>query len=204
MKFYIVENKEMPWGDYGDALCYGYLNQMDEDCLNKLEIPELKRTGAYIPPLYIANSVAVLAIETIKNALISSEIKGINKCVKVVKKHIVEINWQEWDFNKDPFFYPESGEPEDYIFSGEHNEVLAQSMPEVFSFEIEKRHCLKLTSDICDYKNHTDKALESGEIDLDIFYPTNMLYVIVSEKVKTILEKHGVDTVRFIEIQQVV
>jgi hypothetical protein len=199
-----MTNKEMPWGDYGDALCYGYLNEMDEKFLNVIEIPELERTGPYIPPLYVANDVNILAIESVKNILQNSNMKGIKKCVKVIKKQIVEIKWQEWLGDDEPNFYPESGEPEDYIWGRKHNEELAKSMPEVFYFEIEKRHSLKQISDTVDCDHCTNFALEISleeEGDLDIFCPLNKLYIVVSEKFKILMEQIGIDTIKFIHLK---
>ena len=200
MKFYIIQNKEMPWGDYGDALCYGYLNEMGNDYKTVLETPELERTGPYIPELYETNSTKILAIDFIKDILESNDLKGIENYTKVIKKKIVKIDWKKWDLDaEDPAYYPASGEPEDYIEEGYHNEALADSMPEVFCLNIEKKYTLKEISDITDY-DYTNLRLEETP-SLDIFNPLNKLYTIVSERFKKILERTGVATVDFLEIK---
>ena len=53
------------------------------------------------------------------------------------KKHIVDLDWTTWDLNaEDPPHYPESGEPEDYILSGDHSESLAGRMGDVWELVI--------------------------------------------------------------------
>jgi hypothetical protein len=47
----------------------------------------------------------------------------------VIKKHIVEVDWTAWDLNTDePLYYPDSGEPEDYILAGQHSDSIANGM----------------------------------------------------------------------------
>jgi len=202
MKFYIAENKKMPWGDYGEALCYGYLNEMTEDYIAQLDVPELERTGPYIPMLYIVNFTKLIAVEAIKNILCDGNIMGIKKVVEPLKKHIVEIEWKEWDLNSEnPLFFPSSGEPEDYIWEGAHDEKIAKNMPIVFCLEIEKNCSLEQISDIDDSDNYAELVLV-GEPSLDIFCPENRLYVIISERLKTVLETSGVDSLVFIEVEK--
>lgn len=202
MKYYILKNKEVSWGDYGDALCYGYLNTMDDN-FELIDYPELERTGPYVPELYKANSVDLLLIESLKKLLEHHNIKGVEKYVKVVKKKIVKINWEKWDSNSsDPEFYPDSGEPEDYIYEGIHNEEIAKKMPEIYYAEITNTQntLVKIDNAIDDEKYTSYKFVENTE--LDIFIPLNVLFIVVSEKFKNIIEKANIDTVRFLQLHE--
>ena len=177
----------------------GYLSTMDED-YNDLEIPELERTGPYIPSLYIVNSRDVLLVEPTKNFIQNSDIRGIKRYVKTLKKHIVEIEWKDWSFDTEPRFYPESGEPEDYILEGKHDKQLAKRMPEVFLLDVEEKCNLKKTNNRNIIGDYCDIVIE-GEPNLDIFTPTNMLYVVVSDRFKNTIEQTNVNSVVFFEIK---
>ena len=58
MKYYLLMNRSMPWGDYGAMLFSGLLKVLDEH-YDDLEIPEIERAGPYFPDIYIANSQRV-------------------------------------------------------------------------------------------------------------------------------------------------
>ena len=50
---------------------------------------------------------------------------------------LVRIDWHNWDPNSDdPRFYPDTGEPEDYILSGEHDASLEQEMPVLWALDV--------------------------------------------------------------------
>ena len=51
MKYYIVENRKMPWGDYGNTLFEGRLLVMDEN-YQITEVHKIERTAPYIPEIY--------------------------------------------------------------------------------------------------------------------------------------------------------
>lgn len=121
MKYYQIKNKEMPWGDYGNSLLTGTLEGDDE----KLK---LSRTGPYIPPIVQMSINDLVVTDELRTKIEASELTGFNfEEIKPVK--IVRIDWRNWDFDsEEPEFYPESGEPEDYIEEGTNDpELLANS-----------------------------------------------------------------------------
>ena len=58
MKYYLLMNRSMPWGDYGAMLFSGLLKVLDEH-YDDLEISEIERAGPYFPDIYMANSQRV-------------------------------------------------------------------------------------------------------------------------------------------------
>jgi hypothetical protein len=213
MKYYILENKEMPWGDYGDILFKGFLNTFffkkvkgkytSENVMVDLDFPELERTGPYIPEVYIPGGydTSLVVVDKVKTIVEKSNLKGINNFKKVIKRKIVDINWTEWDMeSKKPLFYPKGNEPENYIFKNKHDEKISEMMPEVWCMEIDKKYKLKKISEEIDYINHSDIGLESVP-ENDIFVPENMLYIIVSERYKKIMEENNINTLKYINIK---
>lgn len=200
MKYFIIKNKEMPWGDYGYVLFTGLLNVMDSN-LNILEFPELERTGPYIPAIYIANSRNVIITDEIKQIIEQNDISGVTKFCHVVKKKIVDINWESWDKSHGPLFIPESNEPEDYILKGQNNIDLLQSTPDIWELKVVRKYNLTKISDKFDSINYTHLTMNIKP-QFDIFMPQNILVVIISEKLKNILEAHNINTLRYVEMTQ--
>ena len=60
MKYYIIKNRKMPWGDYGNTLFEGLLSVMDEN-YQITEVHKIERTAPYIPEIYttISNYIVV-------------------------------------------------------------------------------------------------------------------------------------------------
>ena len=51
-----------------------------------------------------------------------------------MKARIAEVRWQDWNTeDEDPLFYPDSGEPEDYILGAKHNRRLAKELGDLWS-----------------------------------------------------------------------
>ena len=229
MDYYILENKTGPWGDYGDILFTGFLNtftyekikvkktmrgkkingkytfeerMVEESNMIDLEYPELERAGPYIPEIYRVNSTYIVMIDRVKQILENSEITGIQNLKKVIKKKIVDINWTEWD-NFDDKIYDlieetETGEPEDLIWKAENNEEIKKSMPDVWCTDIQKEtYTLKIISS----ENNNEKYIVSKVPDKDVSMPENMLYIIVSENFKNIMEKNNIGTIQFEKIE---
>ena len=191
----------MPWGDYGDILFKGFLNVMDED-FNDLDVPEVERAGPFIPDIYIANSLDIVVKDKIREALEHDGISGITEFRKTKLKKIVHIDWENWDENSNPKFYPKSGEPADYITRGKNDEGLFGLIPILWNLKMVKKNRLNKLSTKPDYVNYSHLQLESNLLEHeDIFTPENMLHTIVSEKFKNLMEKNSIESVRFIELQ---
>ncbi len=111
MKYYRIDNKQMPWGDYGNSLLRGSLSKENGTL-------RLSRTGPYIPPIIDVHLNDWIVTDEFKQKLEASQLKGFS-FQKVELLKIVRINWKEWDLDaQEPLFYPDSGEPEDYVNKG--------------------------------------------------------------------------------------
>lgn len=200
MEYYIIKNKRMPWGDYGNTLFSGLLKILDKD-YEELDFPELQRTGPYIPEIFIANSRNLILKDDIKKGIEKAEILGIKKFKKVLKKKIVDIDWHTWDLDaKEPKYYPESGEPENYILKKKNDFSLINSTPELWELDMIQEHTICKVSQQIDNIGYTDIALMESP-KYDIFSPRNMNFIIISEKLKQLFEDSQVTTLQYIKIK---
>jgi len=125
MNIYHFNNVTRPWGDWGTVLAYGMIG-WDEDT----DIDSIERSGPYTPLAYIRSGVLVLT-QAIKDALESSDLKGISRFEHLEKTHVVELEWQHWDTRQAITEHLDlDGEPESIIHSRPHDPELARRMPE--------------------------------------------------------------------------
>jgi hypothetical protein len=119
----------MPWGDYGNILLRGLLDNNDEEI-------KIKRTGPYIPPISICGISTVIVTTKFKELIESSRLLGFSFTPIQITK-LVNIDWTNWDLKSDePKFYPESGEPEDYIDEGQNDEQLLAKVKNLWIMNI--------------------------------------------------------------------
>ena len=119
------------WGDYGDVLISGYASRDKES-----GIIGLHRAGPFSPPIFFPygalSGASLIVTQAFRVKLECSEIPRL-EFRPVIKKRIVEFHWESWDRNaEDPGEYPETGEPEDYIWEGQHSVSAAANMPEMW------------------------------------------------------------------------
>jgi len=175
MKFYRLTNKEMPWGDYGDILLTGMTAHLDrQDGLLQLE-----RTAPFLPPMTISGIDDLLVDDTTKNKIEQSGLKGF-EFLPVIKRHISFVDWTTWDLNADdPNFYPDNGEPENYILELPHSQTLADEMENIWEV-------------VCKVNGRfTDSStFIRGDLDLDIMRTENSGWFIISETAKNWIEEN--------------
>lgn len=187
----------MPWGDYGNILFRGFLNVMDKQ-FHDLEVPEMERTGPFIPNIYIANTRDLVIADEIKRDMERGNITGAERFKPIKIKKIVNIDWQKWDSSSaNPGFFPKSGEPEDYILRGKNDDILLGKTKAYWNPIIIEQKVLQIISDKKD-KVHFSHLKIQKEITHDIV--VSLPHIIVSENLKDILSKNSEDSIRFIEI----
>lgn len=188
----------MPWGDYGNILFRGFLNVMDEE-FHDLVTPELERTGPYVPDIYIANTRDLVIRDEVKIILEECGVTGIESYREIKKKKIVRLDWENWDQSlESPQYYPSSGKPENYIIRGIHDEFLAESLPKFWNPKIAEQRVLKVVSKEKDWENFSHLKL-CVEPSFDIV--CSLPRIIVSERLKGILEVNDIHSVSFIPIE---
>ncbi|MBI9051188.1 MAG: hypothetical protein JEZ00_17325 [Anaerolineaceae bacterium] len=195
-KIYIFRNpSNLPWGDYGSILYTGMTMHQGR---NENGLLQLERTGPFVPPI-VDECLDIVATDDFKLALETSGLKGF-AFKPVIKKRIVYIDWETWDQNlEDPQFYPESGEPADYILERPHSDELAEQMGELWELCLEQLALVEKVK----REGHSWKMdiylLKETLPHLDFFRAKDVGYVYLSENAKNWLEENYFDYVEFKE-----
>ena len=130
-EFYRMVAPKVPWGDFGSILVHGMTSYSAPDT----RPPELLRAGPFVPPISFP-TFCVVVTEVVRNELEFSGLTGFS-FIPAIKKVTVSINWHEWDLlGEEPQFYPNEGEPENYISEEEHSAELAKHMPDLWRLVI--------------------------------------------------------------------
>ena len=91
-----------------------------------------------MPPISMPGISSIVVTESLKAKL---ETLGLTSFTfqPVIKKHIVHLEWEKWDKEApEPPMYPETGEPEDYIFLQPHSLSLASGMEPLWEMVLEQ------------------------------------------------------------------
>jgi len=188
-KIYKISKSESPWGDYGRILIHGLTAHLDR----KEGLLQLERTGPYVPPITFPGIGNIIVTSSFLSIINNSKLSGIS-FQPVIKAHIVKLDWKKWNLtNPEPDFYPESGEPEDYILEREHSEQIADELGNLYEL------ILRVEAEI-DRKNNFS-IYEDSIPDLDFFMAKGVLYNYVSEKAKHWLSNNASEYISFEEIR---
>lgn len=201
MKYYLVKNREMPWGDYGNILFTGILKTFDKN-YHDIDTYEIERTGPYIPEIYIGDSKKLVLKKEIFDLLLSYDIKATFKLHNTIIKKFIKIEWQLWDPAKNPEKYPQAGEPFNYIKYGKHNKELLKTIDsKYYGLDFEEKDILKVISEKKDFVKYTHWGIIKDKIDEDIM--NSLGGIIVNEKIKGLIEANTDNCLRYIELQLV-
>jgi hypothetical protein len=122
---FLMENRQLPWGDYGDILWSGFA-PLDENT-NRVYI---ERVGPFTPDIYISGS-SLIFTKKAKDSYESSGLLGVEFLYIAKKMKVVNIDWCKWKHNKNIDNYIDDiGEPEDIINNNKNDEILLSRMPE--------------------------------------------------------------------------
>src|SRR5262249_34900527 len=123
-----------PWGDYGEILHHGIAwNRKRVDGLIQLE-----RTAPYIPPLTMPSVDHVVVVESLRQQLLRSTLRGY-ALLPVVKTRIVRLEWESWPRDTKPAKYPSGGEPENYVLRRKHHPASADALGNLWELSAEMR-----------------------------------------------------------------
>jgi hypothetical protein len=102
-----------------------------------------ERVGPFIPPMTAPGIVDVVLTQSLRAVLEGAGLSGLG-FRPVVKRHIVELDWQFWDRSSpEPAEYPSTGEPEDYILSRPHAPNVADALGELWQLWPSHRGCVE-------------------------------------------------------------
>lgn len=192
MRFYSLERPVVAWGDYGDILHHGMAWHDEQSGLLQLE-----RTGVFVPAITFPGLPGIVVTDSFRIALETSTLTGFS-FRSLIKRHIVDLDWSEWK-SEEPDFYPESGEPEDYIYEAQHSPEMAEQMPELWELMIEETSHVQRTEDpSADFGVALSLLKETWNGD-DFFRAPEVGYIFVSERAKRWLETRTTNLVNFRE-----
>lgn len=183
---YILKNKNMPWGSYGEMLWQGiyYFNE-------RTKIHCISRTAPFCPEIYRSQydsqMPVVIVKEDVKN-LIENHFTDLN-FTEIYKEKIVKIDWQDWDLSADePAIYPSGDmDAEEYIVHRKHSESLSEEMGKLYALIPDKEGYAYY-----DEKDNKEKLVKSTLSEKDIFVANSLKNqeIYVSEKMKSFLESN--------------
>ena len=194
MKFFSLERPAFRWGDYGDILLHGMATRDESTGLLQLE-----RVGTFVPPISFPGLPGIVVTAKLKSRLNNSKLTGFT-FQPVITRHIVRLNWLEWNSeSEEPAIYPDSGEPEDYVFALPHDTALAATLPELWELVPSKTASVERTEDKrSDFGVQLRLRHETWNGD-DFFRTPEVLYDFVTERGKSWLENEVGEFVRFQE-----
>ncbi|MCB1483891.1 MAG: hypothetical protein KDJ17_03265 [Hyphomicrobiaceae bacterium] len=130
--YYELRGVEAPWGDYGDILLHGLI---EEERDGEQTTRSVTRSGPLVPPITHPFG-SILVTNDLREKLIAQRFSGLSfEPVKYQK--VVRIAWEQWNSNApEPAFYPDTGEPEYYLLEGTHDEQLAATMPRLWAWVV--------------------------------------------------------------------
>jgi hypothetical protein len=189
MNFYLVRGPDL-WGDYGGILASGmsaHLGRSDDGLI------QIERTGPFVPPISFPGPGDIVVTSQMRNALESAGLADVT-FKPVIKKHIVEYRWQNWDRSAEIPEYPPGGEPENYILMLDHSPQAAKEMGELWELELPRDATAERRNneDGFNLVIHTESWTGSH-----IFRPKGVRFTVVSEQGKSWLQTHAGEWVTF-------
>jgi hypothetical protein len=184
---FCLEAIKAPWGDYGRILAHG----MSRHLGRQNEIIQLERTGPHIAPITFPGSGDIVVTSAFRSAL---EKSGLERFAfrPVIKSHIVELDWESWDpTTKNPFKYPEGGEPESYLLGQPHSPAASEALGDLWEL------CLEGGMDVARDGWKFVGFLPETWNGLDLFNVRTTGYSFVSQKARNWLELSFGDYVEF-------
>lgn len=180
------------WGDYGNTLIHGHGHIDKGDGFYRL-----RRTGPFIPP-FTQPFRAIIVTDMLRRQLECSGLTGFS-FDPIVKEKIVKLNWHEWNRELPaPREYPKSGEPEDYIDSGEHSLEAARAVGELWALKIPRVARVERDRPIVRSMNELHVVLDTT-MGLDFVRSPDVGFCLVSEQAKTWLQTNVGQWVEFVQ-----
>jgi hypothetical protein len=167
------------WGDYGDILQQGMAARSEEDSGNL----QLERTGPYIPPITFPGLFEFVLTSEARALLEASGLSGFS-FQPVEKNLIVELHWEDWDLEApEPKWFPETGEPEDYILGQPHSQEAAKALGDLWEVVFSKTAKVIKPNKPYTHDLYKEFLIDSNTWDgADIFGSGDVGYVFFTER----------------------
>lgn len=193
MTIYILQNAEMPWGDYGDILFSGMTSHLPR----KDGYLQLERTGPFVPPIAQSGVGNIIVTDTFKEKLQKSGLSGL-QFQPVIKTRIVHLEWEKWDKrDAEPVEYPSTDKPEDYILEKPHSPELAEAMEKLWEVQLQEHAEVERVQVGPNSWDVNIYILASSWDGTDWFRAKTVRYTYVSEKAMIWLEQQVSEYVKF-------
>lgn len=188
VKYFRLGDKGSPWGDYGNILVSGMTAHLGRE--NGLL--QLERTGPFLPSIVQSGIGDLIVADSFRKKILQENFAFI-EFRPVIKKHIVFVDWTAWDLNaEEPAFYPESGEPEDYILGQPHSKEIAEQMEDVWEVIVPYNGRMK---------NKNLKKVIPGEKACELMRIEDTGWFMVTDAMKKWLENNGADRFVYEEME---
>ena len=173
--YFILNRPRHKWGDYGETLVHGHGGIVDGIC-------RIERVGPFIPPITMPGYEIVVS-DSVRAELEESGLTGFS-FIPVVKAKVVRLDWHQWDWQSSaPAIYPETGEPEDYIDEGDHCEVTAKALGDLWAILVPEIARVERDRPIVESPDELHLLLDTTQ-GLDLVGSKDVRYHYVSERAK--------------------
>lgn len=180
------------WGDYGDVLQHGMSSRGEDGLL------ALQRTGPYVPPITLPGLGDLVLTTPARQLLESSSMSGFS-FRPVGKALTVELHWEDWDLNSTrPQFFPDSGEPEDYILGRPDSPSASAALGDLWEvFVPNTARIARPKGIVASYKElRLDLSTWNGA---DLFKGVDYSYILFSERARGWFLEHWNEYIEFDE-----
>lgn len=183
--FYLIDNNNTPWGDWGDIIFYGLLEDIDGDFY-------IERVAQSTKDIYILNNYLIVNSE-VKKLLLENNLINEESFIKTKIKKLVNIDISEWDHCNDISDYIAVEmlcEPEDIIIKAVNDENLYKDYPDFYVVDIQNSIILEKTPSFSINRKELIK-------DTHIYEAINYIGILVSEDFRMIIQRHYPNLLKF-------
>lgn len=183
--FYLIDNNNTPWGDWGDVIFYGLLEDIDGDFY-------IERVAQSTKDIYILNNYLIVNSE-VKKLLLENNLINEESFIKTKIKKLVNIDISEWDHCNDISDYIAVEmlcEPEDIIIKAVNDENLYKDYPDFYVVDVQNSIILEKTPSFSINRKELIK-------DTHIYETINYIGVLVSEDFRMIIQRYYPNLLKF-------
>lgn len=183
--FYLIDNNNTPWGDWGDVIFYGLLEDIDGDFY-------IERVAQSTKDIYILNNYLIVSSE-VKKLLLENNLINEESFIKTKIKKLVNIDISEWDHCNDISDYIAVEmlcEPEDIIIKAVNDENLYKDYPDFYVVDVQNSIILEKTPSFSINRKELIK-------DTHIYETINYIGVLVSEDFRMIIQRYYPNLLKF-------